>query len=117
MKINEQFALLMHREADYMIQNIIVCENYEMASQIARATLGADAIAVETTRYPVEIGNTYINGAFFDSEGNLIEPNPTEAEEIAALKSTISRQNSTISELQSTIAAQDEILSDILLNI
>ena len=117
MKINEQFALLMHRETDYMIQNIIVCENYETASQIARATLGADAIAVETTRYPVEIGNTYINGAFFDSEGNLIEPNPTETEEIERLNATIVRQNTKIDNLETTIAAQDELLADILLNI
>ena len=117
MKITDHYSLLMHREDDYQIQNIIVCENYEKASQIARATLGDDAIAVDTTLYPVQIGDTYKDGNFYDSEGNIIPKNPTEAEEIATLKSTIARQNATISELQATMANQDELLADILLNI
>lgn len=117
MKVTDHYSLLMHRTEDYMIQNIIVCENYEVASQIARATLGADAIAIDTTLYPVEIGNTYKDGTFYDGDGNVIPRNPTEAEEIATLKTTIARQNATISELQTTLANQDELLADILLNI
>ena len=117
MKINEQFALLMHREDDYLIQNIIVCENYETASQIARATIGDDAIAVDTTLYPVEIGDTYKDGNFYDGEGNLIPRNPTEAEEIERLNATIVRQNAKIDNLETTIADQDALLADILLSI
>lgn len=117
MKVNQQFSTLRHRETDYEIMNIIVCDNYEVASQIAKATLGEDAIAIDTTLYPVAIGDTYHDDNFYDSEGNIIPRNPTEAEEIATLKSTIARQNATISELQTTMANQDELLADILLNI
>lgn len=117
MKVNQQFSTLRHRENDYEIMNIIVCDNYEVASQIARATLGEDAIAIDTTLYPVTIGNTYSDGVFYDSQGNAITKNPTEAEEIATLKTTIARQTATISELQATLANQDELIADILLNI
>lgn len=117
MKVNQQFSTLRHRETDYEIMNIIVCDNYEVASQIARATLGEGAIAIDTTLYPVAIGDTYSNGVFYDFQGNVIPKNPTEAEEIATLKTTIARQTATISELQATLANQDELLADILLNI
>lgn len=117
MKVTDHYSLLMHRTEDYMIQNIIVCENYEIASQIARATLGADAIAIDTTLYPVEIGNTYKDGTFYDGNGNVIPRNPTEAEEITRLNSVINRQASKIETLETTLANQDELLADILLNI
>ena len=117
MKVNQQFSTLKHRDTDYEIMNIIVCDNYEVASQIARATLGEDAIAIDTTLYPVAIGDTYHDDNFYNQAGEVIPRNPTEAEEIQKLKTTIARQSATISTLETTLADQDALLADILLSI
>ena len=83
---NQVFAFVVKNEADVkVVQNIAVCDNYETASQLARAVYGDDAIAVDTTRIPVAIGDVYENGNFY-RDGVLILPNPTEEQEIAALK-------------------------------
>lgn len=82
MWINQIFSLINENE----IQNIIVCDNYEVANQIARASYGETAYAVDTTLYPVGIGYKHIDGFFYDTSDNLVEANPTEAEEIANLK-------------------------------
>lgn len=69
------------------IQNIIVVDNYELANQIARIQYGDDAIAVDSTFYPVSIGYKYIDGIFYKEDGVTVIPhNPTEAERIAAME-------------------------------
>ena len=47
------------------IQNIIVCDNYEIANYLARCTYGDSAVAVDTTLYPVTIGDLYEEGRFY----------------------------------------------------
>lgn len=117
MWLNQQFSLLQHRTEDYIIRNVVVCDNYETAGRIAIELYGNDALAIDTTLYPVGIGYTYKDDIFYNLDGEVVPKNPTEAEEIATLKTTIARQNATISELQATLANQDELLADILLNI
>lgn len=69
------------------IENIIVCDNYELANQIAKTQYGESAYAEDTTQYPVSIGCRYIDGIFYQEDGiTVIERNPTEAEEVAALQ-------------------------------
>jgi hypothetical protein len=83
MYINQIFSYI----KDEVIQNIVVCDNYTLANELARLTYGEDAIAVDTTLYPVGIGFKYVGGRFYDAEGvNEIFSNPTEAEQIAILK-------------------------------
>ena len=87
---NQIFSLI-HENT---IKNIIVCDNYEMANQIARDQFGEDAFANDTTLYPVSIGDLYNNGNYYhlvneDPENPqymIIERNLTEAEEINELK-------------------------------
>lgn len=67
------------------IANICVCDNYEVANQIARMTYGQDAIAIETTLIPVQIGDTYSGGVFY-RDGKIIEPNPTEEQRVTTLE-------------------------------
>lgn len=86
---NQIFSLLYlaNEEEKYIIGNIIVADNYEIASQIARMQYGADAIAIDTTRYPLKIGDTYENGTFISAEtGEEIKANPTELEKIKELE-------------------------------
>lgn len=96
MKCNQIFSLLQLTDtetATYTIQNIIVASDFENASRISRAFYGSDAIAIDTTLYPVAIGNTYKEGVFYDANGNAIERNPTEAEQIAELEAEIVSMN------------------------
>ena len=87
----------------YAIENIIVCDNFEIANQIARASYGDDAIAIETTLYPVSIGDTYVNDIFYDKDGKEIPRNITEQEEIADLKQLVSKQEAEIEILNNTL--------------
>lgn len=83
---NQIFSFISPNEAGIkVVQNIAVCDNYETANQLARAIYGDEAVAVDTTQIPVAIGDTYDNENFY-RDGTVISPNPTEEQEIAALK-------------------------------
>ncbi|WMJ90615.1 hypothetical protein [Anaerocolumna sp. MB42-C2] len=62
---NQIFSLI----NEETIQNIIVCDNYETANQIARVQYGDDAYAVDTTQYPLSIGCKHINNIFYEEDG------------------------------------------------
>ena len=80
------------------IKNTIVCDNYEVANQIAKITYGDNAFAVDTTLYPVNIGDNYINGLFY-RDGELIERNPTEEERITELNNQLTEAQLALCEL------------------
>ena len=73
------------------VKNIIVCDNYEAANYLARCTYGDEAFAVDTTQYPLRIGDKYIDGRFFrlaveeGGEEKEIFANPTEKQAIDEL--------------------------------
>lgn len=81
---NQIFSLINNNK----IQNTIVCDNYEVANQIAKSTYGEEAIAIDTTLYPVQIGDDYINGIFY-RENEVINRNLTEKEQIELLNEQI----------------------------
>jgi hypothetical protein len=81
MYCNQIFSLINEGK----IQNIIVADNYTVANDIARSLYGNDAMAVDTTLYPVSIGFSYSDGIFIDLEGNVVERNQTESEKIIDL--------------------------------
>lgn len=73
------------------VKNIIVCDNYEMANYITRATYGDTAFAVDCTQYPCAIGHKYHNNAFWGvntdtGEEVRISPLPTQEQEVQDLK-------------------------------
>lgn len=65
------------------VQNIIVCDNYELANQIARLQLGNSAYAIDTTHYPLSIGDKHINGVFYMDDGVTIIQKTNTADEDA----------------------------------
>jgi hypothetical protein len=82
MWVNQIFSLI----KEGVIQNIVVCDNYTVANELSRLTYGDDAIAVDTTLYPVNIGSKYLDGTFYQDDGvTEILPNPTEAQEISRI--------------------------------
>lgn len=83
MWVNQIFSLI----KDETIQNIVVCDNYTLANDLAKTLYGVDAIAVDTTLYPVSISCKYKDGIFFKGDGEtMISRNPTQEEEITLLK-------------------------------
>lgn len=71
---------------EQVIKNIIVCDNYTRANYLARATYGEDAFAVDCLQYPCCIGDTHIDGVFYREDGTIIEPLPTQEQEVSELK-------------------------------
>lgn len=83
--IHQLYALIFDGE----VVNIFVCEDYELANQLARATYGNSAVAVECNQYPCTIGDRYINNTFYrtDNNGEEVEIQyvPTEKQMIELL--------------------------------
>lgn len=71
-----------------VVANLVVGE-YTACDMVAKSSYGDSAFAVEATQYPVQIGDVYQDGYFkheVDGDMVTIEPIPTEADQIAALK-------------------------------
>lgn len=59
------YAFILNEE----VKNTVVADNYEIANQIAKATYGNEAFAVDMTYYVVWIGCKYINNTFYEPDG------------------------------------------------
>lgn len=82
MVAHEVFAMIF----DETVQNVVV-GHYEETNRVARCVYGDDAFAVDCTQYPCEIGDKYIDGIFYKSDGiTPIDRLPTDKEEIQQLK-------------------------------
>jgi len=66
------------------IQNIIVCDDYSVANEIAKNIYGDDGYAIDVTNYAVGIGDEYRDGNFY-RDGVLIEPEPSIEDKLARL--------------------------------
>ena len=83
MIVHQIFAQICEKE----IKNIIVCDNYELANYLARATYGDDAFAVDCLKYPCQIGDQYSNNTFYKSDGvTPIEYRPTQEQQVEQLQ-------------------------------
>lgn len=90
------------------VQNIIVCDNYETANQIARDYYGDNAIAVDTTQYSLNIGYKYVNGIFYEEDGaTVVGRNHTADEEAAIAKAKAES-------LEAQVAALNIALAEVL---
>ena len=81
MYVKQTFAIIQGET----IKQDIVCDNYELANQLARNVYGPDAIAVESTQYPISEGDKYIGGYFYFKDGVTRVPRQNTAEENALL--------------------------------
>lgn len=81
MYVKQTFALI----SDETIKQDIVCDNYELANQLARNMYGPSAIAVDSTQYPISEGDKYIDGYFYFKDGVTRVPRRHTAEENAQI--------------------------------
>lgn len=72
---------------DGVVQNVVVAYSYEDANRVARAVYGNDAIAVDCLQYPCEIGDKYIGGIFYKSDGvTPVKYIPTQEQQVEQLR-------------------------------
>ena len=71
------------------VKNVIVCDNYELANWLARATYGPEAVAVDCLQYPCGPGDNYRDGVFYKvlEDGTEQEINyvPTQEQQVQQL--------------------------------
>lgn len=89
MIVHQVFAQIYEGE----VKNVMVCDNYELANWISRATYGNEAFAVDCLQYPCNIGDRYHDGTFYSvdpetEEETLINYIPTQEQEIQELKTS-----------------------------
>lgn len=75
---------------DGVVVNNIVVENQEKADKL-KGIYGENAIAVESTLYPVGIGYNYQDGKFIDVNGNQVQRQAT-AQEMVKEAETINQK-------------------------
>lgn len=105
-----------------IVQNIMVCDNYELANELTRASYGDDGFAVECNQYPCMIGDKYHDGGFYrDIEGEGIEIPieyvPTPEQQVEALtvqngnlqNEVTSLQLALVEQYEDNLALQDEV--------
>ncbi len=65
MVAHEVFAMI----SGETVQNVVVCDNYRSANDIAKGCYGNDAFAVDCLQYPCQIGDKYVDGRFYRVPG------------------------------------------------
>lgn len=88
------------------VKNIIVCDNYEMANWLARASYGDEAFAVDCLQYPCEIGDKYHNGLFYHVNDDGSE---TEISHVITTEWQIQSLNAQISYLSMMTGIEQEV--------
>lgn len=81
MYVKQTFAIIRGET----VKNDIVCDNYELADQLARSIYGEDAFAVESTQYPISVGDSYRDGVFYYKNSDNEVPRQNNGEENALL--------------------------------
>ena len=59
-------------DEDGVVQNRMVCDNYEDANYVTRCTYGEKALAVEINLWDVSEGCKYIDGTFYHEDGDTV---------------------------------------------
>lgn len=79
-----------------IVKNIMVCENYELANYVTKATYGDQAFAVDCTQYNCKIGDLYHNNNFYyvseDGKEIQVEYIPTQEQKISILEYELNTQ-------------------------
>mgnify|MGYP003275721185 CR=1 FL=1 len=90
MVVHQVFAQIYEKE----IKNIIVCDNYEMANWLTRASYGDNAFAVDCLQYPCAVGDKYHDGAFYrlneNGDETAINYVPTVEQQVPLLSAQVS---------------------------
>lgn len=100
MIVHQVYALI----SEETVQNICVCDNYEMANYIARASYGDGAFAVDCLQYPCSIGFKYHDNNFYyvnpeTGEETMVEYVPTQEQQVQTLTNEVENSRAVINAL------------------
>lgn len=95
------------------VQNVMVCDNYELANYLARAVYGDTAFAVDCLQYPCQIGDKYIDSTFYHidpetKEQIVIQYIPTQEQQVWQLQSDKKRLEEELTSTQIALTEQYE---------
>lgn len=99
MIIHQTFAFILDSE----VKQIICCETYGIADQLAKNMLGNKAYAVDVTQYRVTSGYKYIDGVFYDFNNNKVIRENTAEEDVKIAKTRCN-------ELEEELNSQSDVL-------
>lgn len=107
MIVHQVYAII----SNGIIENICVCDDYEVANYLARASYGNEAIAVDCLQYRCAIGDRYHDGEFYHVDKatgteNIIQREPTQEQKVAELEETNKLLEECILELSIEIYAE-----------
>ena len=101
---------------DERIKNVIKCDNYEVANQLARSEYGQDAIGVDRSEYRSGIDDFFVNNTFYsrtiDENGEevkgeeIVRQNTAEEDAAEALK-IVNELAETVAEVQVNAALNE----------
>lgn len=87
MIVHQVYAMI---DEDSIVQNIMVCDNYEDANRITRAVYGERALAVDCLQYPCRVGDIFRNNYFWniqdDGTEKRVEYVPTQEQQVQQLQ-------------------------------
>ena len=113
MIVHQVYALI----SEEKVQNICVCDNYEMANFIARASYGDEAFAVDCLQYRCTLGDLYKNGTFYHineetGEEIALEYVPTQEQQVQTLNNEMEDTQYQLTEAQlALVESYEENLS------
>ena len=94
----QNFAII----ANERVENIMVCDDYDIANQLAKSMCGENAIAIDVSHIGVEIGDAYRDGQFYKGD-EVIKPFPTVEELINKLRGDTSNLEEAACDLDENI--------------
>jgi hypothetical protein len=97
------------------VQNVVVCDNYQLANDIAKGCYGNDAFAVDCLQYPCQIGDKYVDGRFYRvpdaTENGVLIAKPMDTTPVDVSKLVEIEYVSTQEQEVATLKAQNAILA------
>ena len=58
--------------ADDEVKDVVVCDNINTATQIAKNIYGPDTVVLDVTRYEVQLGDNFRNGKFYRGKKEIL---------------------------------------------
>lgn len=108
----QNFALI----AKGKVQDIVVCDDYNVANQIAVTMHDKDAIAVDVSQYDLQTGDTYKDGKFY-RDNKEIQPKESIESQLIKLRASVTEVEEAACEITSVyedrLAAIEEALIEL----
>lgn len=91
-------------DPDGIVQNRIVCDDYEMANYLAKCTYGENAQSVQINNWAVTEGDIYKDNVFYAPDGETKRDYiPDTEEEVNRLKNVMESNTSDLTDTQMAI--------------